>query len=56
MKMYMPLLAAESGVVSFAKPAGSSLATGDVVGRLILDDPSRVKNATLFDGELPALG
>ncbi|KAI9329995.1 acetyl-CoA carboxylase [Obelidium mucronatum] len=56
MKMYMPLLASESGVITFSKPAGSSLTTGDVVARLALDDPSRVKSAALFDGQFPALG
>ncbi|KAJ3333308.1 acetyl-coenzyme-A carboxylase [Blyttiomyces sp. JEL0837] len=56
MKMYMPLLAQESGIVTFSKPAGSTLATGDVVGRLVLDDPSRVKSAIKFDGQFPPLG
>ncbi|KAI9357592.1 acetyl-CoA carboxylase [Zopfochytrium polystomum] len=56
MKMYMPLLATESGLVTFTKPAGSTLATGDVVGRLKLDDPSRVKTATIFEGQFPPLG
>ncbi|KAI8616899.1 acetyl-CoA carboxylase [Chytriomyces sp. MP71] len=56
MKMYMPLLASESGVISFTKPAGTALSTGDVVARLALDDPSRVKSATVFDGQFPALG
>ncbi|KAJ3082689.1 acetyl-coenzyme-A carboxylase [Rhizoclosmatium hyalinum] len=56
MKMYMPLVANESGVITFTKPAGSSLATGDVVARLALDDPSRVKSAALFEGQFPAFG
>ncbi|KAI9011227.1 acetyl-CoA carboxylase [Gaertneriomyces semiglobifer] len=56
MKMYMPLLATESGQVRFAKPAGSLLQTGDVIGNLVLDDPSRVKRAAIFDGQLPMLG
>ncbi|KAJ3105264.1 acetyl-coenzyme-A carboxylase [Phlyctochytrium planicorne] len=56
MKMYMPLLATESGVVTFSMPPGSTLSTGDVVGRLVLDDPSRVKRAVKFDGDLPDLG
>jgi hypothetical protein len=56
MKMYMPLLATESGHVTFSKPAGSTLASGDVIGKLALDDPSRVKSAALYEGELPALG
>ncbi|KAJ1555692.1 acetyl-coenzyme-A carboxylase, partial [Cladochytrium tenue] len=56
MKMYMPLLASESGLVRFIKPAGSSLVNGDIIGRLTLDDPSRVKTATVFDGQFPELG
>ncbi|KAJ3200650.1 acetyl-coenzyme-A carboxylase [Entophlyctis luteolus] len=56
MKMYMPLLATESGMISFIKPSGSALSVGDVVAKLVLDDPSRVKSAALFDGQLPALG
>ncbi|KAJ3240403.1 acetyl-coenzyme-A carboxylase [Chytriomyces hyalinus] len=56
MKMYMPLLASESGIITFTKPAGSALATGDVVARLALDDPSRVKSAAIFEGEFPPLG
>ncbi|KAI8847215.1 acetyl-CoA carboxylase [Chytridium lagenaria] len=56
MKMYMPLLATESGIVTFSLPPGSTLVSGDVVGRLVLDDPSRVKKAVKFDGQLPALG
>ncbi|KAJ3296515.1 acetyl-coenzyme-A carboxylase [Borealophlyctis nickersoniae] len=56
MKMYMPLLASESGMVHFKLPAGSIVQSGDVIGSLTLDDPSRVKRATLFDGEFPAYG
>ncbi|KAJ3014968.1 acetyl-coenzyme-A carboxylase [Thoreauomyces humboldtii] len=56
MKMYMPLLASESGLVHFSLPAGSVLNAGEVIGSLVLDDPSRVKRATLFDGEFPTLG
>ncbi|KAJ3169538.1 acetyl-coenzyme-A carboxylase [Geranomyces variabilis] len=56
MKMYMPLLASESGLVRFNLPAGSVLQSGEVVGSLVLDDPSRVKRATQFDGEFPSFG
>ncbi|KAI8929064.1 carboxyl transferase domain-containing protein [Entophlyctis helioformis] len=56
MKMYMPLLASESGIVKFDKPAGSVLAAGDIIGTLTLDDPSRVQRATIFDGILPKFG
>ncbi|RKO91753.1 acetyl-CoA carboxylase [Blyttiomyces helicus] len=56
MKMYMPLFSTESGTVRFAVPPGSVLQTGDVCGTLVLDDPSKVQKATLFKGELPAIG
>ncbi|KAH6585272.1 hypothetical protein BASA61_006947 [Batrachochytrium salamandrivorans] len=56
MKMYMPLLASESGIVKFLKPEGTSLASGDIIGTLILDDPSRVQRATVFEDALPAIG
>ncbi|TPX49071.1 acetyl-CoA carboxylase [Synchytrium endobioticum] len=56
MKMYMPLLATESGVIRLTKSAGSTLQTADIVGTLILDDPSRVKQARPFEGDFPELG
>lgn len=54
--MYMPLLATESGVLKTLKPAGSILSAGDVIASLVLDDPSRVKMATIFDGGFPDFG
>ncbi|EGF84402.1 hypothetical protein BATDEDRAFT_18673 [Batrachochytrium dendrobatidis JAM81] len=56
MKMYMPLLASESGIVKFIKPAGSSLSSGDIIGTLVLDDPARVQRATVFEDPLPVIG
>lgn len=56
MKMYMPLLATEDGIVQFIKQPGATLEAGDILGILALDDPSRVKTATLFTGKLPDLG
>lgn len=56
MKMYMPLVAAEDGVPTFVKQPGVTLEPGDVIGILELDDPSRVKHAKPFEGQLPALG
>jgi len=56
MKMYMPLVATEDGVPTFVKQPGVSLEPGDVIGILALDDPSRVKHAKPFEGQLPALG
>ncbi|KAI8815908.1 acetyl-CoA carboxylase [Fimicolochytrium jonesii] len=56
MKMYMPLLASESGLVEFVLPAGSVLSAGEVIGSLTLDDPSKVRRATVFEGEFPKVG
>ena len=56
MKMYMPLTAAEDGIVQFVKQPGVALEPGDILGILTLDDPSRVKHAKSFDGLLPATG
>lgn len=56
MKMYMPLVASESGIVRFMKQAGSVLKAGDVIGIMTLDDPSRVQHAEKFVGQLPSFG
>jgi acetyl-CoA carboxylase/biotin carboxylase 1 len=56
MKMYMPLIAAEDGVVNLIKQPGATLEAGDILGILALDDPSKVKSATPFLGKLPDLG
>ncbi|TVY46680.1 Acetyl-CoA carboxylase [Lachnellula occidentalis] len=56
MKMYMPLLAQEDGIVQLIKQPGATLEAGDILGILALDDPSRVKNAQQFIGQLPDLG
>ncbi|KAI9204928.1 acetyl-CoA carboxylase [Polychytrium aggregatum] len=56
MKMYMPLVASESGHIKFTKPAGSVLSNGDIIGSMVLDDPSLVKKAVLFEGVFPAFG
>ncbi|KAH7329548.1 acetyl-CoA carboxylase [Stachybotrys elegans] len=56
MKMYMPLIAQEDGVVQLIKQPGSSLEAGDILGILALDDPSRVKQAQAFVDKLPAYG
>jgi len=55
MKMYMPLVASEAGIVQFVKQPGSALEAGDIIGILTLDDPSRVKLAKPFEGQLPAM-
>ncbi|KPI45475.1 Acetyl-CoA carboxylase [Cyphellophora attinorum] len=56
MKMYMPLIAQEDGIVQFIKQPGATLEAGDILGILALDDPSRVKTAQNFTGQLPDLG
>jgi acetyl-CoA carboxylase / biotin carboxylase 1 len=56
MKMYMPLIAQEDGTVQFIKQPGATLEAGDILGILALDDPSRVKHAQPFSGQLPDIG
>ncbi|KAF7731439.1 acetyl-coenzyme-A carboxylase [Apophysomyces ossiformis] len=56
MKMYMPLIATEDGHVQFIKQVGATLEAGDIIGILSLDDPSRVKHALPFTGQVPAFG
>src|SRR5271156_935977 len=56
MKMYMPLLAQEDGIVQLIKQPGATLEAGDILGILALDDPSRVKHAQPFTGHLPDFG
>jgi acetyl-CoA carboxylase/biotin carboxylase 1 len=56
MKMYMPLVAQEAGIVQLIKQPGATLEAGDILGILALDDPSRVKHAQPFLGQLPDLG
>ena len=56
MKMYMPLITQEEGTVQLIKQPGAVLEAGDILGILALDDPSRVKHAQPFTGQLPDLG
>lgn len=56
MKMYMPLITQEEGMVQLIKQPGAVLEAGDILGILALDDPSRVKHAQPFQGQLPSLG
>ena len=56
MKMYMPLLTQEDGIIQLIKQPGATLEAGDILGILSLDDPSRVKHAQPFLGHLPDLG
>jgi acetyl-CoA carboxylase/biotin carboxylase 1 len=56
MKMYMPLIAAEDGIVTLIKQPGSTLSAGDIIGILALDDPTKVKSAQPFLSQLPEFG
>ncbi|KAF4472190.1 acetyl- carboxylase [Fusarium albosuccineum] len=56
MKMYMPLVAQEDGIVQLIKQPGATLEAGDILGILALDDPSRVKQAQAFVDKLPSYG
>ncbi|KAI2642937.1 acetyl-CoA carboxylase [Xylaria nigripes] len=56
MKMFMPLIAQEDGIVQLIKQPGVTIEAGDILGILALDDPSRVKQAQPFIGQLPDLG
>ena len=56
MKMYMPLIAQEDGLVNLIKQPGATLEAGDILGILALDDPSKVKSAQPFLGRLPDFG
>ncbi|OMJ20767.1 Acetyl-CoA carboxylase [Smittium culicis] len=53
MKMIMPLISTEQGIAHFIKPSGSVIAAGEILGSLALDDPSKVKKASLFLEDLP---
>ena len=55
MKMYMPLIAQEDGIVQLIKQPGSQLEAGEILGILSLDDPSKVKHAKPFEGQLPPM-
>ncbi|XP_013400503.1 acetyl-CoA carboxylase isoform X2 [Lingula anatina] len=55
MKMVMELRVTESGCVHYVKRPGAVLDAGSIVCKLQLDDPSRVQQAQLFHGKLPAV-
>lgn len=56
MKMCMPLIAQENGVLQSIKQPGTTVNAGDILAILALDDPSKVKHALPFEGTLPELG
>lgn len=48
MKMVMTLTASESGCIHYVKRAGAVLEPGCVIGKLQLDDPSRVQQVHIY--------
>ena len=50
MKMYMPLVAEQSGIITFTKNANVSIEAGEVVALLQLSDTSTIPKVRLFDG------
>lgn len=56
MKMYLPLVAQEPGVVQLIKQPGTTLEAGDILAILALDDPTKVKQAEPFMSKLPEYG
>lgn len=53
MKMYLTLSTPESGKITVVGSEGSSVEIGDVLAKLELDDPTKVRCAEDFKGELP---
>lgn len=53
MKMYLTLSAPESGKIKLQAPEASSVEIGDTIAVLELDDPSKVRRAEKFRGQLP---
>ncbi|CAK9435969.1 uncharacterized protein LODBEIA_P05660 [Lodderomyces beijingensis] len=56
MKMCMPLIAQENGMVQLITQPGSTVNAGDILAILALDDPSKVKHAKPYEGTLPQMG
>eukprot|EP00640_Fibrocapsa_japonica_P000554 CAMPEP_0113939200 /NCGR_PEP_ID=MMETSP1339-20121228/5545_1 /TAXON_ID=94617 /ORGANISM="Fibrocapsa japonica" /LENGTH=2332 /DNA_ID=CAMNT_0000942633 /DNA_START=63 /DNA_END=7061 /DNA_ORIENTATION=- /assembly_acc=CAM_ASM_000762 len=52
MKMFMPLTAPESGVISWKLSEGAALLPGDLMANLALDNPDSVTRAEVFSGKL----
>ncbi|ODV62628.1 acetyl-CoA carboxylase ACC1 [Ascoidea rubescens DSM 1968] len=56
MKMVMPLITSEDGIVSLLKQPGSIVNAGDILAILALDDPTKVVHAKPFEGTLRSFG
>ena len=53
MKMYLSLKSPEDGKIHFERSEGSKLEPGDLIARLDLADPTKVKKAELYSGVIP---
>ncbi|XP_062514869.1 acetyl-CoA carboxylase-like [Corticium candelabrum] len=53
MKAVMSLTVSENGCIHCVKHAGAILDSGTVIAHLELDDPSRIRQAVKFEGQLP---
>lgn len=56
MKMVMPLKVNESGVISWNVNEGATMAPGDLLATLALDNPENVTTAIVFEGDLEVTG
>ncbi|KAK5578910.1 hypothetical protein RB653_008585 [Dictyostelium firmibasis] len=52
MKMYMPLLVPEKGIIKFVLTEGSVMSPGAIIANLELSDQSSIQKSTLFIGNL----
>jgi acetyl-CoA carboxylase/biotin carboxylase 1 len=56
MKMFMPLKVEESGKITWCANEGASIAPGDLLATLELDNPDNVAQVTQFGGDLHVSG
>jgi acetyl-CoA carboxylase/biotin carboxylase 1 len=56
MKMFMPLRVEESGVLLWCVNEGASIAAGDLLATLELDNPENVSMVSVFEGNLQVPG
>jgi acetyl-CoA carboxylase / biotin carboxylase 1 len=56
MKMFMPLKVEESGLVQWNVNEGASIAAGDLLASLRLDNPENVAAVSVFEGPLSVAG
>lgn len=56
MKMFMPLKVEESGIVQWNVNEGASIAAGDLLATLQLDNPDNVAMVSVFEGQLDIAG